>query len=309
MPTLTDRVAGLDRQGLAAFFRGSDAVEITQLIREASDVDLAGMLTQEDFREEGITAILERFPEFAAAERLASLNGLVCFDLSRPDGPNECHTVRFEDGAVTVEDATPDVTIRAAVLSFVRLVTGQANAALLYLSGQLGITGDAMLALEVGAVFRLPGSDAVAVDPTRLDPVEVATAITDVPRQHLAEVMGGAFRDIVVGEVFRRFPEFLDERKAQRQRLDIGFRISGRPDGGADRFLVHVADGSCTVEADPPEGAARDATLLLDGPDFLRLVTGHVNPVRALMAGKLKLKGDRTKALAFNAVMNPPKPR
>lgn len=309
MPTLTDRVAGLDRQGLAAFFRGSDAVEITQLIREASDVDLAGMLTQEDFREEGITAILERFPEFAAAERLASLNGLVCFDLSRPDGPNECHTVRFEDGAVTVEDATPDVTIRAAVLSFVRLVTGQANAALLYLSGQLGITGDAMLALEVGAVFRLPGSDAVAVDPTRLDPVEVATAITDVPRQHLAEVMGGAFRDIVVGEVFRRFPEFLDERKAQRQRLDIGFRISGRPDGGADRFLVHVVDGSCTVEADPPEGAARDATLLLDGPDFLRLVTGHVNPVRALMAGKLKLKGDRTKALAFNAVMNPPKPR
>jgi putative sterol carrier protein len=309
MPTLTDRVAGLDRQGLAAFFRGSDAVEITQLIREASDVDLAGMLTQEDFREEGITAILERFPEFAAAERLASLNGLVCFNLSRPDGPNECHTVRFEDGAVTVEDATADVTIRAAVLSFVRLVTGQANAALLYLSGQLGITGDAMLALEVGAVFRLPGSDAVAVDPTSLDPVDVATAITDVPRQHLAEVMGGAFRDIVVGEVFRRFPEFLDERKAQRQRLDIGFRISGRPDGDADRFLVHVADGSCTVEADPPKGAVRDATLLLDGPDFLRLVTGHVNPVRALMAGRLKLKGDRTKALAFNAVMNPPKPR
>jgi putative sterol carrier protein len=38
-------------------------------------------------------------------------------------------------------------------------------------------------------------------------------------------------------------------------------------------------------------------------------VTGHINPVTALMTGKLRLRGDRAKALAFNAVMNPPKPR
>jgi len=309
MSRLTDRLAGLDREGVAAFFRGADAVEITGLIRETSDDELAAMIADDDFREEGITAILARFPEFAVPDRLSSLEGVVCFDLSRPDGPNECHTVRFEGGGVVLGEAEAAVTIRAEVLSFVRLVTGQSNAALLYLSGQLGIAGDAMLALEIGSVFRLPGSDTVAVDPTALDPVDVATAIKGVPRKHLAEVMGGAFRDLVVGEVFRRFPEFLDQRKAKRQRLAIGFRIAGRPDGGADRFLVHVADGTCTVEADPPEGAARDATLLLDGPDFIRLVTGHVNPVAALVAGKLKLKGDRTKALAFNAVMKPPKPR
>lgn len=309
MSTLTERLAGLDRERVAAFFHGSDAVEITGLIRDTSDAELARLLAWEDFREEGITAILERFGEFAAPDRLASLKGVVCFDLSLPDGPNECHTVRFEEGAVSLEDAAPDVTIRAAVVSFVRLVTGQTSAALLYLSGQLGVTGNAMLALDVGSVFRLPGSDVVAVDPTALDPVDVATAIQGVPREHLAEVMGGDFRDLVVGEVFRRFPEFLDERKARRQRLHIGFRIAGRPGGGVDRFIVHVADGTCTVEADPPEGATRDATLILDGPDFLRLVTGHINPVRALMAGTLKLRGDRTKALAFNAVMNPPKAR
>ncbi len=309
MAALTDRLSGLDREGVAEFFSGSDAVEITDLIRATSDEELGRLVAEDDFRAEGITAILQRFAEFADADRLASLDGVVCFDLSRPDGPNERHTARFAHGRVTLEDVPGDVTIRAAVVDFVRLVTGQSNAALLYLSGGLGITGDALLALDVGSVFRLPGSGAVAVDPTALDPVDVATAIKDVPRGHLAEVMGGAFRDLVVGEVFRRFPEFLDQQKAQRQRLHIGFHISGRPDGGADRFIVHVADGSCTVEADPPQGAERDATLLLDGPDFLRLVTGHVNPVRALMTGRLKLKGDRAKALAFNAVMDPPKAR
>lgn len=309
MATLTDRLAGLDRDELARFFHGHDAEAITELIRQTPDDELDRLIAGDDFREEGIRAILERFPEFADPERLASLKGIVCFDLTRTDGPGECHTARFDGGGVTLGAEKPDVTITAAVSAFVRLVTGQANAALLYLSDRLSITGDALLALDVGSVFRLPGSHEAAVDPTALDPVDVATAIKDVSREHLAEVMGGDFRDIVIGEVFRRFPEFLDHAKAARQRLHIGFRISGRPDGRADRFLVHVVDGDCTVEADPPEDARRDATLLLDGPDFLRLVTGHINPVRALMAGKLKVKGDRTRALAFNAVMNPPKPR
>jgi hypothetical protein len=69
MSSLTDLVAGLDREGLAAFFGGSDAVEITRLIRETSDADLAGLIERDDFRQEGITAILQRFPEFAAADR------------------------------------------------------------------------------------------------------------------------------------------------------------------------------------------------------------------------------------------------
>ncbi|HET8604618.1 MAG TPA: SCP2 sterol-binding domain-containing protein [Marmoricola sp.] len=309
MSQLTDRLAGLDREALRAFFHGHDAEAITELIRETSDDELVRLVADDDFREEGIVAILERFPEFADPDRMGSLKGTVCFDLTRPDGPGECHTVHFDQGRISLGAERPDVTITATVTAFVRLVTGQANAALLYLSDRLSIAGDATLALDVGSVFRLPGSHLVAVDPTALDPVDVATAIKDVSRAHLAEVMGGDFRDLVIGEVFRRFPEFLDARKAARQRLHIGFRIAGRPDGGADRYLVHVVDGGCTVEADPGEGARRDATLLLDGPDFLRLVTGHVNPVKALMAGRLKLKGDRTKALAFNAVMNPPKPR
>jgi putative sterol carrier protein len=309
MSALGDRLSGLDSAGVAAFFRSSDAAAITELIRETGDDELARLLGEQVFREEGVRAILARFPEFADPGRLRSLAGVVRFDLTRPGGAAECHTVSFRDGAVSLVEAPPDVTIRAAVLSFVRLVTGQANAALLHLAGELTLEGDAMLALDVGSVFRLPGSDAVAVDPTSLDPVDVSTAIKGVAREHLAEVMGGDFREIVVGEVFRRFPEFLDARKAERQRLHIGFRIAGRPDGGADRYLVHVLDGACTVERDPGDGAQRDATLLLDGPDFLRLVTGHINPVTALMTGRLKLRGDRAKALAFNAVMNPPKPR
>ena len=127
----------------------------------------------------------------------------------------ERHTARFDAGTVTLEeDADPDVTIAADIVDFVRLVTGQSNAALLYLGAALAIEGDAMLALAVGSVFTVPGSGEAAVDPTALDPVDVATAVATTSGKHMRAVMEGGFRPIVLEEVFRRFPDFIDAEKA-----------------------------------------------------------------------------------------------
>jgi putative sterol carrier protein len=201
------------------------------------------------------------------------------------------------------------VTIAADIVDFVRLVTGQSNAALLYLGGRLGIEGQEMLALAVGSVFIVPGSTRAAVDPTALDPVEVATAVATTSGKHMRAVMEGGFRPIVLEEVFRRFPDFIDTGKAARLQLCVGFRIGGRTDGEVDRYAVHITEGVCRIETDPPEGQRRDATIIIEGADFLRLATGQLNPVKGVLTGAMKVKGDRAKALALNAVMVPPQPR
>ncbi len=312
--SLSDRLAGLDPDALRAFFAGGDAAEVTGLIHGCSDAELRRLLAADDVRAAAVPALLARFPEFADGERLAAIHGAVCFDLRRASGLDESHAVRFAGGVVTLPDragpdeVTPDVTIGADVLDFVRLVTGQRNAALLYLSDRLSIEGDEMLALAVGTVFRAPGTDQPAVDPSALDPVDVATAVAQTSAKHMREVMAGGFRGIVLGEVFRRFPEFLVPAKAEGTRISVGFRIGGRTDGEVDRYLVHVADGSCRVEADPAEGSPRDATISVDGLNFLKLVTGQLNPVRGVLTGTLKVKGDKGKALALSAVMDPPRP-
>ncbi|HET7683825.1 MAG TPA: SCP2 sterol-binding domain-containing protein [Marmoricola sp.] len=294
------------------WFRETDALAITRAIRETDDDALEQLLGEEAFRRAGVAAILERFPEFADPERLAEIHGSVCFDLAGAHGRHERYLATFDDGSVTYvedpDDDAADVTIGSGIVCFVRLVTGQRNAALLYLADELTIGGDGLLALAVGSVFRVPGSDAAVVDPTALDPVEVSRAITGVSTKHLHEVMAGPFRELVVSEVFRRMPDYLIERKAARADVAIGFRIEGRPDGDADRFVVSVCEGSCTISREPGEDVRRDATLVVDGPTFLRLVLGHLNPVRALLGGKLGLKGDRARALAFNALMDIPRP-
>lgn len=297
------------------FFRETDALEITRAIRDTDDAALLRLLASDTVRHAGIEGILARFAEFADTERLQGITGTVRFDLAEPGGVHECYVVQFADGAVGVQDvrdgqsvSAPDVTITAGIVPFVRMVTGQANAALLYLSDQLALSGDAMLALAVGSVFRVPGEGTAVVDPTALDPVEVSRAIKDVSTRHLEAVMSGPFREIVVSEVFRRLPDFLIARKAAKADLAIAFKVGGRADGEPDRFVVTVQRGTCTVIRDPREEVGRDATLVLDGPTFLRLVLGHVNPVRALLGGRLVVKGDRARALAFSSLMEIPQP-
>jgi putative sterol carrier protein len=310
LSAVTERFTAMSAEELRAFFRTSDVLEITEVIRSASDDELRALIELDHFRAEGVVAILDRFAEFADAERLAEISGVVRFELARSKKDKERHTARFESGTVTLDEtADPDVTIAADIVDFVRLVTGQSNAALLYLSADLAIDGDAMLALAVGSVFTLPGSGQSAVDPKALDPVDVATAVATTSAKHMRAVMEGGFRPIVLEEVFRRFPDFIDAEKAAELRLSVGFRIGGRSDGEVDRYCVHVADGVCTIETSPPEGQRRDATITIEGADFLRLATGQLHPVRGVLTGALKVKGDRTKALALNAVMVPPEPR
>ena len=310
MSDVIDRLAELSAAELNEFFRASDVLAITEVIRDATDEELRRLVAIDRFREEAVVAILDRFPEFADADRLAVIEGVVRFELTRPRKQMERHTARFAAGTVTLDaEAEPDVTITADIVDFVRLVTGESNPALLYLSDQLSLAGDELLALAVGSVFKVPGSDHSAVDPSALDPVDVATAVATTSSRHMRAVMEGGFRPIVLEEVFRRFPDFIDADKASNLRLSVGFRIGGRSDGEVDRYVVHVQDGACTVESTPPEGQERDATITLDGADFLRLATGQLHPVRGVLTGALKVKGDRSKALALNAVMMPPQPR
>ncbi|MCW2821407.1 MAG: hypothetical protein JWR64_1202 [Marmoricola sp.] len=310
MSAVIDRFAAMSKAEVNDYFCQRDVLEITEMIRDASDDELRELIEIDHFREEAVDAILDRFAEFSDAGRLAEVEGVVRFQLARSRKQDECHTARFDRGNVTLEpDARPDVTIRAEIVDFVRLVTGQSNAALLYLGGRLGIEGRELLALAVGTVFTVPGSHQAAVDPTALDPVDVATAVATTSSRHMRAVMEGGFRPIVLEEVFRRFPDFIDIGKAGDLRLCVGFRIAGRKDGDVDRYTVHIADGVCTIESDPPEGQRRDATITIEGHDFLRLATGQLHPVRGVLTGALKVRGDRSKALALNAVMVPPQPR
>jgi putative sterol carrier protein len=301
-----------DEARARAFFAGVGPEDLVAAIHAATDDDLLSLLGRDEVRSAAVEGIIERLHEYAVPERLASLHGVVRCDRVRRDTLLERHALEFVDGVMTPRPHPAagdpvDVVMTTSLVRFLRLVSGERIAGLEFLAGTLDIEGDAGLALGIGGIFRVPGTGAVAVDPHLLDPVDVATALGHVPAAHLRKVMRSGFRPIVLGEIFRRLPEFVNERKARGVELSIGFRLLGNPSGEIERYVVHVNDGVATVETGNV-GGDRDATSTCEGHDYIRLATGHLSPVLGVLKGQLKVKGDKAKALQLSSVIDIPHP-
>jgi predicted lipid carrier protein YhbT len=303
----------VDPERVRAFLTTTDAEELVAAIRAASDDDLFALVGREEVRPVAVEVILARLHEYAVPERLALLHGVVRFDLEHRGRLLERHGIELRGGRIlprpdiTVDEPV-DVILTTHVVRFLRLVSGERNAGLEYLAGTLDIDGDADLAIGVGGIFRVPGTAQVAVDPTQLDPVDVATVLRTVPTGHLRKVMASGFRPVVLGEIFRRLPDFLNERKARDVRLTVGFRLLGNPNGEVERYVVRVHDGVATVDSGE-SGEESDATVTCEAYDYLRLATGHLSPVMGVLKGQLKVRGDKTKALQLSSILDIPAPR
>lgn len=290
-----------------AWFEQEAPERVVGLVDAATDKELGRLVAVDHLRRSAVREILGRLDEFAVDDRLSGVRGVVEFRVTPPRGPDDVAVLAFDGVGVRLEEeatsAVPDVSVSLGAVDFLRLVTGGANAAILLLGARLEVQGQTSLALAVGGVFQVPGRPGVAVDPDEVDPEEVAVVLKGVKDAHLRSVMQGGFRDVVLGQVFRRLPDFLVEEKARDADLSVGFKVTGRGDGGSDRYVVNVCQGVCKVE----EGAlARDATLVLDGAAFLKLVTGHLNPVVAVMRGAIKVRGDVGAGLALHKMMRVP---
>jgi putative sterol carrier protein len=309
-----DQLRTADPGEAERFFDDVDPELLVQAVAAASDADLLELIGRDEIRSAAVAGILGRLHEFSLPERMARLQGVVRFDLHQRDKVLERHALSFDDGTMTpqfdVDDQTPaDVVLTTSVLTFVRMVSGERNAGLEYLAGRLDIEGDADLALGLGGIFRVPGTDSIAVDPTALDPVDVATALKDVKGDHLAKVMHSGFRTVVLSEIFRRLPDFVDQKKSAKVQLCVGFRLTGAPSGDIERYVVEVDRGIASVTPGDQGSDHRDATVTCEGHDFLRLATGHMSPIAGVLKGQLKVKGDRAKALQLSSVIDIPQPR
>ena len=82
----------------------------------------------------------------------------------------------------------------------------------------------------------------------------------------------------------------------------VEFRITGRRDGGVDRYRLALAGGRLA-------GHEPELTLELEPVAFLRLAGGTASPQRLLITRKLKLHGDLMLALALPTALRLPTSR
>jgi SCP-2 sterol transfer family len=133
----------------------------------------------------------------------------------------------------------------------------------------------------------------------------LASWVTRSSERRLRSVMRGRLRGVVLWQIFRT----IRQRAQPDARVDavVEFRITGRGDGGIDRYQLRLIDGRGRR---PRRDAPRPAlTLELEPVAFLSLVGGTASAGRLLIAGKLKLRGNLVLALALPTALRIPRRR
>jgi putative sterol carrier protein len=275
---------------------GLDPGEVARAIREVPEEVLRELLGDEVLAA-ATDEIIRRFPDYVDPARTAGVTAAVAWVIAG-ERSREHFAVLFDDGRVSAGrelDVEPRVTLELDGVDFLRLVTGNADPATLFLGGRLALSGDELFAIEMASYLRIPGADGDAsaeraLDPGRVDATEIARVVASAPDAALRAGMRGGIRELILEEIFRRFPEYAQPHRVANLDAVIGFKITGRADGGADRYRVIIRGGEIRtgkdLDADPR------VTIVCDGAEFLKLVTGNNNPVMAFITGKLRIKGD-----------------
>jgi len=269
---------------------------LAQLVAELPEETMRELLTGEVVGS-ALDLVIARFPEFVDAERTKGVRSAVGWVITGGDRPDR-FIVAFDDGTVRAGrdlDDEPRVTLELDAVDFLRLATGNADPTTLFLMGRLTLTGEQLFAIEMASYLRIPGAEGETaaervLDPGAVDATRIAAVVRDAPDDALRRGMEGEIRELILDEIFRRFPEYLRRGPLDASEVALGFKITGRADGEADRYRVLIRDGEVTacrdLDVDPR------VTIVMDGVDFLKLVTGNSNPVMSFITGKLKVRGD-----------------
>lgn len=123
--------------------------------------------------------------------------------------------------------------------------------------------------------------------------------------QRLQSVIRSRVRGVLLWLIFRTI-----RQRAQpdpRVNAVVEFTITGRRDGGVDRYRLALSGGRASKSG--LAGQEPALTLELEPVAFLRLAGGTASPQRLLIARKLKLHGDLVLALALPTALRLPTSR
>lgn len=134
-----------------------DAGEVAELVRHASDDDLATGFAAN--RRLILDSIFTRMSEHLRAEGARDIDATVEWLITGGGGQGDRYRLRITRGScrlVDEPDGPPDVRFTAEAVDFMGLVTGNANGPRLFLFGKLKVEGDLALAARVPALFTIP---------------------------------------------------------------------------------------------------------------------------------------------------------
>jgi putative sterol carrier protein len=137
-----------------------------------------------------------------------------------------------------------------------------------------------------------------------IDPSLFARLVKSTGKGQLEAVMSSDVRRDVLDAIFGRMAEFYSSKGASSKRQVVHWHITGAAQGGSDDYQTAMQHGVCEVGEELTEEPRTE--LIMDGVQFLKIVTNSASPITLFMTRKIKVQGDLGFATALQKMFTIP---
>jgi hypothetical protein len=140
-------------------FASVSPTEFARLVKGTPDAELQTLLDS-DLRTPVLEGIFTRMPESFRPDRAASTTAVIHWIILGGPNGSDTYEVRIADGKCeTSSEASTDkprLAITVSPVDFVKVVSGNGNPVMMFMSGRLKAKGDLGLAANIQHIFAIP---------------------------------------------------------------------------------------------------------------------------------------------------------
>jgi hypothetical protein len=140
-------------------FSSLDPAAFAQLVKNASDAQINEVMSG-DLRPKVLDEIFRRMPSLFRPERAGNTSAVIHWIITgAPDGGADTYELVIADGACTLSpDATaePKLALTVTPVDFLKVVSGNGNPVMMFMTGKLKAKGDLGLAANIANLFNIP---------------------------------------------------------------------------------------------------------------------------------------------------------
>lgn len=148
---MTD-ITGLD-------FATVEPKQFAQIVKSTKDSEIAELL-QGEHRKKILDAIFAKFPSLFRADRAGSTNAVIHWNVGgAPDGGVDTYELVIANGTCTLSptpENDPKLAITVGPVDFIKVVSGNGNPMMMFMTGKLKAKGDLGLAANIANLFDIP---------------------------------------------------------------------------------------------------------------------------------------------------------
>jgi putative sterol carrier protein len=133
--------------------------EFAQLVKSTPDSKIAEVM-QTDMRGKILDEVFNRMPSLFRADRAGATEAVIHWNITgRPDGGTDTYETVIENGACTVNQGAtrePKVALSMGPVEFLKIVSGDGNPMMMFMTGKVKAKGDLGLAATIAKLFDIP---------------------------------------------------------------------------------------------------------------------------------------------------------